>query len=219
MKLRPQQRSGLTRWEVTALAMCGVALLLLMAALILPSLARTGRPHRPHASVCRSNLKQVAWGFLIWANDHEEIYPFTATNADSSLAWANSPEVFRHFLVMSNELVTPKVLFCPADVSRHRATDWTNFSNASLSYFVSLDARHEASNSILNGDRNITGGTLSNGFLRVLTPGDAARWTKEMHQHRGHLSFADNSVQMMTNAQLQKHFATLTNQTIRLAVP
>lgn len=120
---------------------------------------------------------------------------------------------------MSNELVTPKVLICGADKERKMATDFVQFSNANLSYFVGLDAREDTPNSILSGDRNITGGTLSNGFLRVLRPGTAVEWTKEIHQNTGNIGLGDGSVQQITTVRLRQQIALQTNAFIRLAVP
>ena len=104
----------------------------------------------------------------MWSNDNECLFPQVSTNSAGSLAWANSPQVFRHFQVMSNELVTPKILLCPLDSKRTKATDFTNFSNANLSYFIALDADESKPHRLLSGDRNLTGGTLSNGFLRII---------------------------------------------------
>ena len=221
MKLRAQQRAGLTRWEVAALGVCGVVLLGLMALLILPSFTRPNRHGHRHETLCRNNLQQVGLTFRIWANDHEDRFPFASTNVDGSLAWVNSPEVFRHYQVMSNELVTPKILTCRADMARSPATNFADFSNANLSYFVGLDAREDAPNSILSGDRNINGGTLSNGFLRVLSADSAAEWTKEIHQNAGNIGLGDGSVQQVTAVQLRRQIASATTNRsfLRLAVP
>ena len=56
---------------------------------------------------------------------------------------------------MSNELATPKVLFCPADAGHHWATNFTtDFGNTNISYFVGLDAKDDCPMSILVGDDN-----------------------------------------------------------------
>lgn len=221
MNIRAQPMSGLTRWEATALAICGVALLGLMVLLILPGFARTNRHNHSPQIRCANNLKQVVLGSLIWANDNEDQFPFASTKAGSSLAWVNSPEVFRHFQVMSNELVTPKILNCRADKQRWMATNFAELSNTNLSYFVGLDAREDAPNSILSGDRNITGGTLSNGFLRRLNANSDAGWTKEIHQNAGNIGLGDGSVQQVTPMRLRQQIALATTNRsfIRIAVP
>jgi type II secretory pathway pseudopilin PulG len=214
MKAIQHRQGGLSILEVLVVLACLVVLVIL----ILPGFARP--KDRNYTRIkCANSLKQMGISYRIWANDHEDKFSFVSTNADSSLAWVNSPEVFRHYQVMSNELVTPKVLICGADKERKMATDFVQFSNANLSYFVGLDAREDTPNSILSGDRNITGGTLSNGFLRVLRPGTAVEWTKEIHQNTGNIGLGDGSVQQVTTVRLRQQIALQTNAFIRLAVP
>ena len=88
-----------------------------------------------------------------------------------------------------------------------------------VSYFVGFEAREDMPNSILSGDRNITGGTLSNGFLRVIFPNTAAEWTKEIHQNGGNIGLGDGSVQQFSAKGLRQHLANMTNTFIRLAIP
>lgn len=64
---------------------------------------------------CVNNLKQIGLAARIWANGRREVHP-----AD--------------FLIMSNELATPKILVCPSDSVRKAADTWQNFNNANLSY-------------------------------------------------------------------------------------
>ena len=194
-----------------------IAIIAIILALI-PHGSHSGKT-RAQRIICSNNLKQVGLSYRVWANDHEGQYPFAYTNTGGSTAWKNSPEVFRHYQVLSNELVTPKILICRTDKERVVATNFTKFSNPNLSYFVGLDAREDAPQSILSGDRNITGGTLSNGFLRRLNANSDAGWTKEIHQNAGNVGLGDGSVQQMTTAALRQHVAGLTNLVIRLAVP
>ena len=65
---------------------------------------------------CMNNMKQIGLAARIWANDHGNIFP---------------PDL----LAMRNELVTPKVLVCPAaPPAAQPAADWTQFSAAMISY-------------------------------------------------------------------------------------
>ena len=208
-----RRRVGFTLIELLVL----IAIIAVILALI-PHPSRSAKARAQRIS-CLSNLKHVGLANLLWVNDHGGQFTFSSTNTNNSLAWANSPQVFRHCQAISNELDTPKVLTCPADKDRAKATNFTQLSNANLSYFVGLDARPDNPQSMLSGDRNVAGGTLSNGFLRVLKPGAAVEWTKEIHKDAGNAGLGDGSVRQMTSATLQQHVAGMTNAVIRLAVP
>ena len=213
VRIRTQSHSGLTLLEVCVV----IAVVALLAAVLFAMLANTNR--RSPRIHCTSNLKQVGLAMRIWANANAGEFPQVSTNASGSFAWVNSPEVFRHFVAMSNELVTPKILVCPADAKRKRVTDFAKFSNANLSYFVALDADETKPNRLLSGDRNITGGTLSNGFLRTLTPQTEAGWTTGLHNNAGNIGLSDGSVQQVTPAGLRKQLQAQDLPVIRLAVP
>lgn len=212
MKTKVQRQSGSSLVELI-IVLVVIALLL---SLLLPALARS--KIRTKRIGCTANIKQIGVAFRIWAQDHDEQFPQVSTNACGSRAWANSPEVFRHFLVMSNELVTPRVLACNSDAARSKTTDFATFSNSNLSYFVALDAESKPQQ-LLTGDRNITGGTLSNGFRRVLTSTGEAGWTPEIHVGVGNVGLADGSAQQLTPERLRKQLQGQELSLIRLAIP
>lgn len=64
---------------------------------------------------CVSNLKQICLGAIIWANDHNHVFP---------------PDI----LSMKDELSTPKILFCPADPAAIRVADWSQLNPSTVSY-------------------------------------------------------------------------------------
>jgi hypothetical protein len=70
---------------------------------------------RSQSIACINNMKQIGLAARIWANDHKDTFP---------------PDLAS----MKNELVTPKVLFCPSAPGGVQATDWTQFNPASISY-------------------------------------------------------------------------------------
>ncbi|HEY0548715.1 MAG TPA: hypothetical protein VGF13_03880, partial [Verrucomicrobiae bacterium] len=84
---------------------------------------------------------------------------------------------------------------------------------------VGFDADEGKPERILSGDRNITGGVFTNGFLRLLKANSLAGWTKELHEHGGNIGLSDGSASEMTVKQLQQQLRTNTLQTIRLAIP
>jgi len=213
MKTRRHRSSGLSVLEVLLV----VATVGLLAAVFLPRMAA----HRVRCSPigCTSNLKQIGLACRLWSNDNSDEFPWVSTNAAGSRAFANSPQVFQHFAALSNELVTPMVLVCPTDTQRIKARNFTQLSNTNLSYFVALDADESKPQRLLSGDRNITGGTLSNNFLRRLTPTSNAGWTTEMHNNAGHIGLSDGSVEQVTALGLKKLLQAQDLPVIRLAIP
>jgi hypothetical protein len=64
---------------------------------------------------CVNNLKQLGLAARIWAVDHGDTTPAS-------------------LLQMTNEMSTPKILFCPADTGRQAAANWSSFTAANCSY-------------------------------------------------------------------------------------
>jgi prepilin-type processing-associated H-X9-DG protein len=109
---------------------------------------------------------------------------------------------FRHFQVLSNDLVTPRILVCPVD-TRSPAMNFTLLQNANLSYFVGANADFSAPNSILAGDRNVTNDYATTGSIAHLGDNNYLRWTIELHRFRGNLLFADGRVEEQNHSRLQ----------------
>lgn len=207
------RRAGLTLVEGTVV----LAIIALAAAIYLSSASRA--VVRVSRISCSSQLKQLGIAHRIWANDHKDEFVFASSDPEGSRPFANSPQVFRHYQALSNELVTPKILRCPLDASRTAATNFPQLLNTNLSYFVGLDAHEGDPAQILSGDRSLAGGTWSGGFLRTLTPRIEAGWMAELHPNFGHVGLADGSAQAFSTNELRRHLAGMTNAAIRLAVP
>ena len=179
-----------------------IALIAILAAMLLPALA--GTKTKSQKIDCLNNLKQVGLSFRVWQGDNGDQYPQavsqSAGGANEYLFHANTaapaiplpPTLAKvagmAFMVMSNELYTPKILFCPSD-NFHTAENGyaTNFGYGELlgiistpspgmvlsqtegssaltkiSYFVNGDAQSANPQDILIGDRNIgTSGTTA----------------------------------------------------------
>jgi prepilin-type processing-associated H-X9-DG protein len=192
--------------------------------LLLPVL----RPARAHGNpiTCVNNLKQAALATIIWSHDNEGGFPWQVSttrtdllsNASGTLDWISSPEVFRHFRILSNELVTPKVLICPTDKQRFIHDDTATVTNNNLSYFVNVAAQiTNTPSAVLFGDRSITGGLLSNGFMRSYSSAREMRWTEDVHQSIGNIAFVDGSARQMSNGRLDDVASEVT--AVRLAIP
>jgi prepilin-type processing-associated H-X9-DG protein len=168
-----------------------------------------------------NNLKQIGVSFITWAGDHGDKFPMqvSVTNG-GSMEFVGTSETFRHFQVMSNELGTPRILFCPVDTKRNFATNFmSDFKNSRISYFVGVDATQTNITMFLSGDRNITNGSAIIRGLLELTTNRPAGWTSELHSRAGNVGLADGSVQPVTIYGLQSLMWEPGAATNRLAMP
>jgi prepilin-type processing-associated H-X9-DG protein len=219
-RLSTQRTGGLTFLEVlVSIVVVGVA-----AAVFIPML----QPRRRGCGGinCVSNLKQVGLAMRMWSNDHNEKFPWNvSTNEGGTMELVGTSKVFQHFLAASNELSSPKVLSCPKDAQRTRATAWDQLTNDAwhISYFVGLEADETKPRSILSGDRNLT----TNGrpaFGKVTIAGAKAMgWTARIHKNAGNIGFGDGSAMQFSAKDLQAPFQSArTNfgvNSIRLVIP
>jgi prepilin-type N-terminal cleavage/methylation domain-containing protein len=172
---------------------------------------------------CVSNLKNLSLAFRMYATEHSDLFPWESTNALGQIKrdFANDP--YFYLLKMTNELATPQLLTCPSD-SRQRADNWTNFSRANISYFVSPDAGQQASEtlpqSFLTGDRNVTtnGVTLKTGIHRLQSDADVG-WDNTQHTKQGNVVLGDGSVQQLNVARFREQFKSSGLTNITLAIP
>lgn len=223
MKTNPRtcQTRGLTFIEAVALA----AVLFVGLVAVWPFFARRGCKAGAPRINCVLNIKRIGLAMRMWANDHGDKFPWqVSTETNGTLEFAESPAVFRHFLAISNELTSPKVLACTTDTQVSRERDWTKLNNSHVSYFVGLEANEVIPQTILSGDRNITGGVLgSNGIVRFgLT--NQAGWGIDLHKSAGNIGLADGSAHQVTDnglsKQIQAALGSLTNVTeLRFAIP
>ena len=202
---------SVTRSSVGASAMsliellCVIAIITLLAALLLPALGHAKA--RARRIQCIDHLHQTGVGFVSFANEHNGQFPMAVPgSADGSLELARSGYLlqgdfyfsFRHFQAASNELVTPKLMVCPAD-TRLPATSFATLSNTNLSYFIGVNAEFARPTSILAGDRNLTNDYTTPGTLVRLGQNHALRWTEELHRFKGNLLFSDGHVEQKNN--------------------
>ena len=196
-----------------------VAVLALLAAMLLPALAKAKQ--KSSKIGCVNNLKQVGLAYRIWSGDNEDKYPMSVPAAKGgTLELSTGADTFRHFQVMSNELSTPKVLVCPQD-TRTAAASFVRLKNQNVSYFVGLDASEMNPQMLLSGDRNLTGPTEPENGVLKLVPGDAVSWTAAIHINQGNIGLADGSVQQCSNSALRealKNSGEATN-TWRISLP
>src|SRR6266478_1671008 len=97
-----------------------VACLSILAAIILPGMARQNCAVAQKIN-CINNLRQIGLACRTWALDHNDKFPVqvSITNGGAMEIVATGT-AFTAFEVMSNELSTPKILFCPQEDDRKR---------------------------------------------------------------------------------------------------
>ena len=197
-----------------------IIVLVVLAAMLLPLLTHPGT-RKPIA--CIDNLRQIGLSFHVWAGDNYNKYPMqvSVTNGGAMELVTDGKNVWPTFQVMSNELVTTRVLVCPADNSRVAATNFSNdFNNGKISYFVGLDADPSSPRAFLSGDDNfaISGELLKSGLLQ-LTPKTPVTWAATRHVKVGNVVLDDGSVQMLNTPQLPLFLQATGLATNRLAIP
>jgi hypothetical protein len=97
--------------------------------------------HRAAMINSENNLKEIGIAFRIWEGDHNDQYPFNVSQAQGG-----TRELCEHdsngfeknpaptFMVMSNELATPRILVCPNDPAKHAAADFASLTPNNISY-------------------------------------------------------------------------------------
>jgi prepilin-type processing-associated H-X9-DG protein len=135
---------------------------------------------------------------------------------------------------MSNELNTPKILFCSQESNPKRqaattfqstipprAANQVPFTNDyNVSYYVGVDAVDTSPQMFLAGDDNlaIRGVRVKRGIHSLWTNTPVA-WTKDRHVNQGNICLADGSVRGPNNQTLPPLFQSTGVLTNRLAFP
>ena len=188
-----------------------MTVLVVLAGILLPVMPRTRV--RSTRIVCVSNLKNIGLAFRIFSTDHDGKWPMdcSITNQGSREWLADDSQVWRHWVQLSNDLSTPKMLLCPSDLQRQPAEpflsgppplSWAGFTNtAHLSYLLGLNAREENFETILSGDRNLTTNGVPVGPGRLILDGTTVvGFSAEIHHDAGNILMADGSVQQSSGA-------------------
>lgn len=205
----------------------------LLAVILLPPLI-SQHPHN-HRVNCVNNLKQVGLAFLIWSGDNGNKYPMgVSVTSGGTMELMNTPDAWKVFQVMSNELSTPKILFCPEDSLRgSAATNWTDELKTKISYFAGLDATETNSFAFLAGDGNfILDDVPANHDLVNVTANASLKWDTTRHRDKtvqgwfnksktawGNIVLGDCSVQSLSQVGLKNAIAQTGFVTNRLAIP
>jgi prepilin-type N-terminal cleavage/methylation domain-containing protein len=225
-----------------------IAIIAILAAMLLPALAMAKRKaQRIH---CVNNLKEIGLAFKTWQLDNQDQLPMkvpysqggaaemvgmprTITGQQVGSGLSGSHGVYAIFLVLSNELSTPKMLACPAEYESGRSNATTfagQLANGSansspyvndgaVSYAIGVDASDTNPQMLLTADHNLGGNANppTQAYL-ALGPNGANSlslgtnfqanagpgWMDNMHSKNGNVGIADGSVQQLSRTRLQE---------------
>ncbi len=199
-------RRGFTLIEMLVV----MAIISILASMLLPALSKA--KSKANRIACISNLKQVGLAFRLWNDDNEDRYPFQVDPSNGGSQGLT--EAWRHFVVLAEDLVTPKLLRCQSDREKDWALNFSNqpnglqtLKNEAVSYAISTDAESTHPLMQLVGDRNLVGRdgqncsqAQINGVITTLVPGTdpEPRWDGSIHQHAGNMAMVDGSAQQLS---------------------
>lgn len=195
-----------------------IAIIAILASLLLPALSKAKA--KAQRIACVNDQKQIGLSFTMWSHDHDDKYPSVIVPAEGGAKGLTA--VWEHFITLSNELVTPKVLHCPSDPSQRTAADFSGtadglrtLKNSAISYAIGTSASPDKPGMHLAGDRNLLGVDGKDcgpagltGVITQLGPDQNPRWDNTLHINAGNMIMADGSVQQFTQSGLSNAMAT-----------
>jgi competence protein ComGC len=216
-------RQAFTRVELCACLAAG-ALLVLLA---LPALATS--QSRGHVAQCLNNLRLMGRAVHVWAGDYQNQPPWQTLQQDGGLMPASGTRqglAWFDLAFMSNALVTPRILACPADRIGVMAKDFGDyitptFRNNATSYILNLHSLSGYPEGLLFADWNmkLNAGAqacatrVNNVASFSLQAGSGNGWTNKvvspnnLHGFSGNIAVMDGSVSETTSEQLRAAMA------------
>jgi type II secretory pathway pseudopilin PulG len=225
-----QTNQGMTLVEAVVVVFVIGFLVMLLAPALLTS---NGRLEQRIS--CTNNQKQLGLAYKVWAGDNNDRLPMevSVTNG-GALEWINTPDAWKVYQVMSNELSTPKILCCPQDALHHfAATNFTDDLKNKLSYFIGINATGTNADELLSGDGNfLNQGVPVKPGLFEATSNTPVTWDTSRHTsvetHAGifrkttgwgNVGLADGSVQALTTSGFRNQIRQTGLATNRLFIP
>jgi hypothetical protein len=226
-----QTNQGITLFEVVLV----VLVLAFLAIMLAPMIAEPKLRFHPY--ICTNNIKQIALAYKIWAGDHNDKFPMelSVTNG-GTMELMNTPDAWKTFQVMSNELCDPRIIFCPQDSQHSRATNFEDLKGK-ISYFIAASASEIDPQLFLSGDDDflLNGSPLKSGPV-TMKDADTLQWDANRHNRKieiikpswfsknekficGNVGLTDGSVQAFTSCELTNALHQAQYATNRLIIP
>ncbi len=189
-----------------------IAIIAILAGMLLPALSRA--KSKAQRITCMNNLRQIGLGMRLWADNNEGKYPWKVDQAQGGgkpNGTGNARVTFQLALA-SNELGSTKILLCPNDVRRVRATNFATLALTNVSYALCLEADDKRPRVILATDRGMSGfdftGLPDNINCFILGSPDSgartAKWRRDVCHgaDAGIVILGDGSTQVLNDARL-----------------
>jgi type II secretory pathway pseudopilin PulG len=146
-----QPASGMPGWAI-ALIVCGCLLIpAILAALLIPALVSARHKAQDINSI--NNLKEIGLAIRIWSGDNNDQYPWNVSQTNGGVqeicgtdadGYETNPVAV--FMIMSNELATPKILVCADDPGKQPAPDFASLTTNNISYLLRTGTNVSESN-------------------------------------------------------------------------
>lgn len=189
-----------------------IAIIAILAGMLLPALSHA--KSKAQRITCANNLKQVALGLRLWADNNDGKFPWKVDQSQGGGKpnGTDNARVNLQLSVASNELASTKILLCPNDIRKTTATNFTTLLLTNISYALCLEGDEKRPRVILATDRNMSGFDFTalpdNINCFILTSPDtgarSAKWRKGTCHgaNIGIIALGDGSVHQLNDSRL-----------------